>query len=180
MPEEARMEDTPDGRVAKTEGWFVLHASEARWRSNERFGVASDLEGDVPFQQVGMHVHVLQPGQPACLYHRETGQEDFFVLSGECMVLIEGEERPLRAGHFVHCPPGTNHVFVGAGSGPSVVLMIGHRGPEKKLCYPVDEHARKYGASVDAETAIPREAYGKTPVFDGPATPGWPPNDPTS
>ena len=57
----------------------------------------------------------------------ESAQEDFLVLSGECLLLIEGEERPLKAWDFVHCPAGTEHVFVGAGTGPCVILMVGSR-----------------------------------------------------
>ena len=70
----------------------------------------------------------MQPGQASALYHREANQEDFLVLAGECMLLIEGEERPLKAWDFVHCPSMTEHIFVGAGDGPCVVFMAGARG----------------------------------------------------
>ena len=39
------------------------------------------------------------------LYHAEPTQEDFLVLTGEMSPLVEGEERPLTAWDFVHCPP---------------------------------------------------------------------------
>jgi uncharacterized cupin superfamily protein len=68
------------------------------------------------FPDLGVTLAVIWPGQPSGLYHAETNQEDFLVLAGECVLLVEGEERPLRAWDFVHCPPGTAHVFVGAGT----------------------------------------------------------------
>lgn len=174
MSNEARISDDGHGCSQKTDGWFVVHAVEARWLSDKRFGVICNFEGDVPFSQVGVNIHVIEPGQPSCLYHTENAQEDFFVLTGECLLLIEGEDRRLRAGHFVHCPPWTEHVFVGAGDGPCAILMIGARPPDKELLYPVDELAAKHGASVGTETTSPREAYGSIPVFNESSDPLWP------
>lgn len=174
MSEEATLVKTENGVTPKSDGWFVLHASEAPWVRSERFGLVCDFEGEAPFAQIGINIHVVQPGQAACLYHSEDAQEGFFVLSGECVLLIEEQERRLRAGHFVHCPPWTTHVFVGAGDGPCAILMIGHRSPDMKLRYPVSELAARHGASARRETASPREAYGGLPVFDEPCEPCWP------
>ncbi len=110
---------------------------------------------------------MLDPGQPACYYHREDEQEDFLVLSGECLVLIEGEERALRQWDFVHCPPWTEHVFVGAGDGPCAILAVGSRR-QGDVVYPVSELALKHGAGVETETAVPQVAYAAIPE-DGPA-----------
>jgi uncharacterized cupin superfamily protein len=93
------------------------------------------------------------------MYHRELHQEDFLVLSGECLLLVEGQERKLRAWDFVHCPPETNHMIIGAGNGPSVVLAVGARGGRKGLVYPVDELAIEHGAGVEREVTTPQEAY---------------------
>jgi len=101
---------------------------------------------------------VLSPGQPACLYHRETAQEDFLVLFGEALLLVEGEERPLKQWDFVHCPPGTDHVFVGAGEAPCAILAVGARA-HQDLVYPVSELAARHGASAERETPDPKEAY---------------------
>ena len=92
------------------------------------------------------------PGEPNCLYHSESQQEAFLVLSGEGKLLVEGEERPIRQWDFVHCPAGTEHVFVGAGDGPCAILMIGARTPDEQLLYPVSELAARYGASAEEET----------------------------
>ena len=97
------------------------------------------------------------------MYHWEADQEDFLVLSGEALLLVEGEERPLRAWDFVHCPPNANHVIVGAGSAPCVVLAVGAR--DKSVDnpdwggYTVDEVALRHGAGVEQETTESSEAY---------------------
>ena len=99
--------------------WFVVNVRDAHWRKHETFGASCRFETpDAPFEQLGVNIRVLQPGEPNCLYHSESLQEDFLVLAGECLLLVEGEERPLEAWDFVHSPPGTEHVFVGAGDGP--------------------------------------------------------------
>ena len=111
------------------------------------------------FPEVGITLRVLQPGQPNCRYHAESTQEDFLVLQGECLLLVEGQERQLRAWDFVHCPGGTAHVFVGAGSGPCAILMVGARRPDDDIVYPVSELALKHGAGVETEAHDPRDAY---------------------
>jgi uncharacterized cupin superfamily protein len=178
MVEEAHLEKTETGLNAGSEGWFVLNLGDATRMTTDYFGGGIRLEGDGPaeFQEIGVNVDVLNPGEPACLYHRESVQEDFLVLSGECLVIVEGEERKLRAWDFVHCPPGTNHVFVGAGDGPCSLLMIGVRKEGAEIVYPVDEVAARHGASADEETESPREAYAKysRPVLGHPDWAGVP------
>jgi uncharacterized cupin superfamily protein len=154
------MEQSEAGLVAATEGWFVVGVREAAWVRSESFGDACVIEGDAaPFAQIGYTVAVLRPGQPNGLYHREANQEDFLVLAGECLLLVEGEERRLRAWDFVHCPPGTEHIFVGAGDGPCVILMAGARTEPRDTVYPHSELALRHGAGAHAETGSSREAY---------------------
>lgn len=159
MIPEAPLAPAGDGLVPEGDGWFVVNAREARWKEGD-FGAFTRFEGEVRFPQLGINIGVLEPGQPSCMYHREGEQEDFLVLSGECLLLIEGRERPLRAWDFVHCPPWTEHVFVGAGAGPCTILAVGGRGGGK-VVYPVNELALGQGAGVDAETGEPNEAYAR-------------------
>jgi uncharacterized cupin superfamily protein len=161
MVPEAPLEQTDAGLVPNGAGWFVINAKEARWLEHPTFGSGTTFEGqgEAAFKEIGVNIGVMEPGQPACMYHRENQQEDFLVLFGECVLVIEEQERRLKAWDFVHCPPETNHVFVGAGDGPSGVLSIGHRRPDEQLVYPVDEVARKHGASVEEETPDPKQAY---------------------
>jgi uncharacterized cupin superfamily protein len=107
---------------------------------------------------LGVNVRIMQPGQPNCRYHSEPVQEDFLVLLGECLVILDGQERQLRQWDLVHCPAGTEHVFVGAGDGPCAILMIGSRRLDEAH-YPVNQVAARYGASVTEATDSPAEAY---------------------
>jgi uncharacterized cupin superfamily protein len=140
--------------------WFVVNVRDAPWVSNGAFGDACDLESDAaPFEQVGINVRVLWPGRTRWLYHAEEGQEAFLVVTGECLLLIEEEERPLRAWDFVHCPPGTAHAFVATGDGPCVVVMVGARGGG--IFYPRSELALRHGVGVEHETTSPRDAQAQ-------------------
>jgi len=163
MVEEARLVPTDSGLVPQGEGWFVVNARKARWFENEAFGRYCSFEGDVRFAELGVNIGVLGPGQPGCMYHGESNQEDFLVLSGECLLLVEGQERRLGAWDLFHCPAWTEHVVVGAGEGPCVILAVGGREPESEVRYTVAEVARAHGAGVDEETASPKEAYAPYP-----------------
>jgi uncharacterized cupin superfamily protein len=174
--DEATVEETPYGNNPATEGWFVLNLADALAVRNEaKGGVVYPLEPeDVALADFGVNVHVVWPGEPNCLYHSEGVREAFLVLSGECTLVVEEEERPLRRWDFFHCPAGTRHVFVGAGDGPCAILMIGGRPEEEQLRYPVSEVAAKHGASVAQETASGDEAYADWPGDYAPARVPWP------
>ena len=118
---------------------------------------------EAPFRDIGVNVRVLWPGDANGLYHHEDAQEGFFVLFGECLLVVEEQERPLRQWDYFHCPPGTSHVIVGAGDSPCVVLMIGARREQETFGYPVSAVAAKYGASASKETSDPDEAYAGSP-----------------
>jgi uncharacterized cupin superfamily protein len=172
---EAPLRQTEAGLVPEGEGWFVVNAREARWKDGD-FGPYVRFEGDVRFPMVGINLNVLQPGQPACMYHGEADQEGFLVLAGECLLLIEGEERPLRTWDFVHCPPWTEHVIVGAGDGPCLVLAVGSRTADG-VVYP--RSALRHGAGVERETRAPGEAYeGFADDVETPYRAGWLPEPP--
>jgi uncharacterized cupin superfamily protein len=97
MVPEARLESTQHGLVPNGEGWFVLNALEAQWRQAEGRGAVCDLEGEPEFAQLGIHLFALGPGEPMAMYHWEADQDsDFLVLAGEALLIVEGEERPLR------------------------------------------------------------------------------------
>jgi uncharacterized cupin superfamily protein len=161
VPGEAPLRQATHGLTPEGDGWFVVNAREARWREWPPFGVWCAFEGKKRFREFGINVSVLEPGESIGLYHAEPrAQEDFLVLAGECLLIVEGQERPLRAWDFVHCPPGTAHMIVGAGTGRSVVLGVGARGRRHGgIVYPVSEAAARHGVSVPSETKDAAEAY---------------------
>ena len=163
MVPEAKLKQTESGLVPEGEGWFVVNTREARWFEHAAFGRYSRFEGDARFPEFGINISVLEPGNASCMYHGENNQEDFLVLAGECLLLVEGEERPLKAWDFVHCPAWTEHVFVGAGSGPCLLLSVGTRNEPDEVVYPVAEVAQRHGGSVEQETNSAAEAYARFP-----------------
>jgi uncharacterized cupin superfamily protein len=159
---ESRLEPTEHGLVPIGDGWFVLNARDARWFHAPGRSALCRFEGEQEFLQLGVNLSVLEPGVPMGMYHWEADQEDFLILSGQALLVVEGEERPLRRWDFVHCPPGTKHVIVGAGDGPCVVLAIGARDRSTGAGwggYSVDEAALRHGVGVEQETTDAAEAY---------------------
>jgi uncharacterized cupin superfamily protein len=170
MVPESTLEQTEHGLVPKGDGWFVLGLRDAAWRHVEGRGavcvVLDDFEGERQSDQLGVNPFVLMPGEPMAQYHWEADQEDFLVVSGEAVLVVEGEERPLRAWDFVHCPPHTRHVIVGAGTGPCVVIAVGARERSMghdSLGFPADAVAKRHGASVEEDTMDGGVAYAGVP-----------------
>jgi uncharacterized cupin superfamily protein len=166
MTQEATLERTDAGLVPAGEGWFVVNARDGRWTHAEGRGSRLTFEGEPRFPQLGISLFTLEPGEPMSLYHWEADQEDFLVLAGEALLIIEGEERRLGRWDFVHCPPHTSHVIIGAGAAPCAVLAVGGREHEDDPGwggYPVDETALRHGAGVERETTIIAEAYAHLP-----------------
>jgi uncharacterized cupin superfamily protein len=160
---EAPLRDTRFGLAPDGEGWFVVNAREIRWRDWGPLGANCDFEGKRPFRQLGINLNRLLPGEPMGMYHRERHQEGFLVVAGECLLLVEDEERPLETWDFFHCPGGTPHIIIGAGSGPSLVLAFGARGGRKGIEYLVDPRAIRHGAGVEKVTTKSAEAYVRLP-----------------
>jgi uncharacterized cupin superfamily protein len=173
---EAQLKDSGSGLAPATEGWFVVNVHDAEWWFAVSRGAACNFESEygdpqVEFEQLGINLSVLEPGQSG-VYHAESNQEAFLVLSGECRLLVEGEERRLRSWDFFHSPPWTEHAFVGTGEGPCVILMAGTRsGTEVR--YPVSELAARYGACVDEETSDVEQAYANVEWFRRERPPDW-------
>ena len=141
--------------------WWVRNVRETRWQENE-LGATSEFDKDGErFPEFGINLTVLQPRQPMTMYHREDYQEGFLILRGECLLVVEGKEVPLRRWDYFHCPPGTPHAIVGAGSGSSLVLAVGNRLGPDVILYPRDETALAHRAGVEQDTPHPKEAYAR-------------------
>jgi uncharacterized cupin superfamily protein len=163
---EAAMAATAGGLEPSGDGWFVVSARDTCWWRRDGFGAHAPFSAKGRrFPQVGFKLHVLQPGEPNCMYHAEDVQEDFLVVQGECLLLVDGRERRLGAWDFVHCPPWVEHAFVGAGDGPCAIVMVGAR-PEGRVVYPASDLARRHGAGVERATESPSEAYAPFPPWE--------------
>jgi uncharacterized cupin superfamily protein len=150
----------------------VLNARDARWLRRPGRGFSLPLTGwteeeaETLFPMLGVNLWVLDPGRPLAMYHHETEQEGFLVVAGEAVLLVDGQERPMRQWDYAHFPPGTAHTLVGAGESPCVVIAVGSRqfqatGPWG--AYTVDEAAIRRGAGVEDETDDPEVAYARFP-----------------
>ena len=174
MVREARLEQLPTGLAPVTDGWFTVNIRDTAWVTNEAMGAAAIFEGEAPpFRDVGFTMAVIQPGQPAGMYHSEANQENFLVLAGECIAIIEGQERRLRAWDFVHCPGGTEHAFVGGGAAPCVIFMTGGRNLEKGVMYHRNDAALRHGAGPEVDTDDRNVAYAPFPEWKDGAPPSW-------
>ena len=169
MVPEAELVSTERGLVPKGEGWFVLNARETQWWDRDGRGALCEFEGAgfeeaADFLQLGINLTRLGPGEPMSMYHWEADQEDFLVLAGEALLIIEGEERRLQQWDFVHCPAGAKHTIVAASEGPCLILAVGARDRSTGAdwgAYTVDEAALRHGAGVEHETTEPSEAYAR-------------------
>lgn len=157
---EAQSQSTDEGLVPRGEGWFVLNARDVSWTTSQERGQDTNFEGEQEWTELGFRIQVIGPGQRG-LYHGERGQEDFLVVSGECVLVIEGQERRLKPWDFVHCPPWTKHAFVGIGNENCVIVMAGSRANGFEVLYAVSEVAAKYDASVLEETSKPKDARAR-------------------
>ena len=168
--EEARLEAVASGLAPVSPGWFVVNARDAAWTNNDLFGGVCIFESDWVVLQgrpdleeyvkpgAGFTIRVFSPGKPSGLYHAESTQEDFLVLAGECLLVIEDEERRLGPWDFVHCPPGAAHAFVAVGDQPCVMVATGNRSDDFEIVHPRSEIALRHGASVEKTTTSGAEA----------------------
>lgn len=151
--------------------WFVQNVADTEWWVNDKFGSRTMLVP--PGSQVGARVHVFEPGKPSTLYHRESEQEGFLVIEGECLLIVEGQEVRLGPWDYFHCPPGTTHSLVGAGEGPCVMVTLGRRGEGGTILYARDETALRHGAGVGQDADTPAEAYEPFPKWESGRPVDW-------
>lgn len=162
MVEESVPRSTEDGLLPQSGGWYVVNARETRWVGTDDLWRGAWLEPEESWAALGFNLTVLDPGKPMAKYHAESNQEEFLVVAGECLLLIEGEERLLRAWDFVHCPPWTEHVLIGAGDNPCVIVAVSTRASSSGVRYIAAEVAKKHGAAPPHDTERSVEAYADT------------------
>jgi len=175
VSDEARLEQTDTGLRPTDPGWYILNLSQMCWRGFPGGGAFTSFEsGPEPSARLGIGVHILYPGDKPGYYHAEDDLEGFLVLSGECVAVVEGEEHRMGPWDYLHCPPGTAHITVGAGDAPCAILMYGTRTAEAAIRYLPDAAAARYGAAVERESGSPQEVYAdRPPIQNLPSF--WPP-----
>ncbi len=177
MVSEAHMERVASGLAPVTPGWFVVNTADAAWVSNDEWcgGVCIFESDDFVLKgrpdlteymkpQAGFTIRVAPAGRPFDIYHAESVQEDFLVLSGECILVIEEQERLLRTWDFVHCPPMTAHTFIATDDGPCVLLATGNRREDLERVYPRSEAALRHGTAGSEVTTTDPERNGQWEV----------------
>ena len=172
---EAGLRETDTGLVPEGEGWFVLNLRDASWTTLPGGGTWVGFGADGVQQQIGVGVHILPPGESPGRYHAESDQEGFLVLAGECVLIVEGEERRLRQWDYFHCPPGTAHITIGASEEPCAIFMLGARTPGKLLDYTPNDLAARHGASVTERVDNSKDAYADQDRTFTPVRSPWPP-----
>jgi uncharacterized cupin superfamily protein len=155
---EAPFEETEHGLVCKGDGWFLVNARDVRWRESKGRGVSSNFGGDTLFDQLGVGITVVGPNEPTTMYHWESNEEDFLVLRGGGIAILDGEEHQLRQWDSIHCPPGTVHTFIGGPEG-LVLFGVGAREHPDEGSYVADSLAARYGAAPERNTESTAEAY---------------------
>jgi quercetin dioxygenase-like cupin family protein len=171
---EAKIEETEAGRLPADDGWFIMNLADIAWETHSGGGTWCSFEPpEARSKMLGIGVHILNPGESPGYYHTESDQEGFLVLSGECIAVVEGEERRMGQWDYLHSPPETAHITIGAGDGPCAILMVGTRSPNHKTQYLPEPAAAKYGAAVEVATGSPKEAYADRPPFSWVKSP-WP------
>src|SRR3954453_17197621 len=154
------MEAELEGGVPQTGGWFVVNAADAPWLHNEMRSVCKfGGQGPAHFDDLGIALYWLEPGQPMAMYHHESGQEDFLVLRGRALLFCEGAEGPLQPWDLAHCPPRVPHTIVGAGDEPALILAVGARKEKGTARYPVDPAAVAHGAGAAPEADTPYSRF---------------------
>ena len=170
----AKIEQTETGRRPADDGWYILNLAEVPWATVPGGGTWNLFESSgARWPTLGFGVHILNPGEAPGFYHAESNQEGFLVLSGECLAIVEGEERRMGPWDYLHCPPGTAHITIGAGEGPCAIVMVGTRSPDQTIQYLPEPAAARHGAAVAVATDSPREAYVDRPPIV-PARSPWP------
>ena len=172
---EAELRETETGLVPEGKGWFVLNLRDASWTTLPGGGTWVGFGADGVQQQIGVGVHILPPGESPGRYHAESDQEGFLVLAGECVLIVEGEERRLRQWDYFHCPPGTAHITIGASEEPCAIFMLGARTPGKLLDYTPNDLAARHGASVTERVDNSKDAYADQDRTFTPVRSPWPP-----
>jgi mannose-6-phosphate isomerase-like protein (cupin superfamily) len=91
-----------------------------------RWGVDCDAWYLMKDAQLSVIEEFMPPGAAEIRHHHERAQQFFYILTGEVLMEINGENTLIQAGSGVRIPPGTRHQIRNPSSGPVRFLVISH------------------------------------------------------
>ena len=89
-----------------------------------------------------MNLTRLPPNSASALRHAHEKQDEFvYILEGECVLVTDEGETPMRAGMCAGFPAGTwdAHHLVNRGEADCLYLEVGDRTRFEKVVYPDDD-----------------------------------------
>ena len=99
---------------------FVINLADAPAIGAPRGATFITLEPEgVTWPDTGVNVQVMHPGQPNGRYHSEPVQEDFLVLYGECIAIVEDRSGRCASGTSCIARRGASTSSWERGTGPA-------------------------------------------------------------
>ncbi len=101
-------------------------------RSSLRLGDAAGLT------QFGVNLVTLAPGAMSSLRHWHLNEDEFvMVTEGECLLVQDQGETPMRAGDCAGFPAGSTngHHFLNRSDKPATFLVVGSKAPREVATY---------------------------------------------
>jgi quercetin dioxygenase-like cupin family protein len=74
--------------------------------------------------QVKIMRSVLEEGCSIGLHTHSDSSEVIYILEGEAISVLDGQEERVQAGEAVYCPKGHTHSMANAGKKPLVCLCV--------------------------------------------------------
>lgn len=90
------------------------------------------------------------PGNGVAPHSHDREEECYFVLQGQLEVTIDGTTETVRAGGFVHVPPGAVHAFRNASAAPTRFLAWAVGGSIDRFFAAVDRDVRELPRDMPA------------------------------
>ena len=170
--------DAPDA----TQKPFLANVEDVPWEtfSHGVFGSEDrDLTGYVRASKLDLSLTRIPPGRRSCPYHFHHAEEElFYVLEGSGLLRYGGQERRVRPGDVIGCPPGPDgaHQFINDTDAPLVYLAFSNNEPLEIAEYPDSDKVMARVAAPDG-TRIFRRVFlrgAAVDYFTGEPAPGTP------
>lgn len=135
------------------------YASMMKGRSSLRLGEAGGLT------QFGVNLVTLEPGALSSLRHWHLNEDEFvMVTEGECVMITDAGESPMRPGDCAAFPAGSTdgHHFINRSAAPARFLVVGTKAPREVATY------SDVDMQIEIEAGRARFAYKDGSDWTGP------------